>query len=75
MFAAGEARIILAAGGEGMKTTVRCENCSALYLRTETKTTERDKDRFDCRVCGHEIESWNGSRIPSFRLIEASKNL
>jgi len=52
-----------------MRSQVMCE-CGAVYERTETKLTVRDNDSFDCRICGKELESWNGSRIPSFRLIK-----
>jgi hypothetical protein len=51
---------------------VTCE-CGTVYERTEWKTTSRDKDYFNCRECGREIESWNGSRIPSFKLVSRPK--
>jgi len=51
-----------------MKTEIKC-SCGAVYERTEDKVIFRDKDNFQCRVCGEEIESWNGSRIPRFHLI------
>jgi hypothetical protein len=51
-----------------MTTTVTCE-CGAVYERGEVKLPARDKDSFDCEVCKREIERWNGSRIPVFRLV------
>lgn len=51
------------------KTTVTCQ-CGAIYERTEEKGIFRDKDSFDCRVCGKELESWSGSRIPVFKLVK-----
>jgi hypothetical protein len=47
---------------------ITCE-CGAVYERTEWKSAYRDNDHFNCQACGQEIESWNGSRIPSFRLV------
>ena len=29
-------------------------------------TPFRDKDRFDCNDCGHELDRWNGSTWPAF---------
>jgi hypothetical protein len=45
-------------------------SCGALYERREEKVPFRDKDSFSCLVCGEELESWNGSRIPVFGLIK-----
>jgi hypothetical protein len=44
--------------------------CGAVYERTEVKFTVRDNDSANCQVCGEELESWNGSRVPQFRLIK-----
>lgn len=51
-----------------MKTKVTCQ-CGAIYERHETKVMFRDKDEYSCVICGKELESWNGSRIPHFNLI------
>ena len=51
-----------------MATKIICA-CGAIYERTEVKLTVRDRDNANCQVCGEELESWNGSRIPQFRLI------
>jgi hypothetical protein len=53
----------------GMNKQVTCE-CGAIYERTEEKLTFRDSDSFACRCCGATVETWNGSRIPVFRLIK-----
>lgn len=53
---------------------VSCSKCSAVYERTEFKLPVRDKDHANCEVCGEELESWNGSRVPSFRLMERPKD-
>lgn len=47
---------------------VTCPECGAVYERREHKVTFRDKDSQSCG-CGYELESWNGSRIPSYELI------
>ena len=49
---------------------VRCSRCQTRYERTETKVPFRDSDHFKCLICGELIESWSGSRIPSFKMIE-----
>jgi hypothetical protein len=49
--------------------TVTCQ-CGAIYERTEEKVSFRDSDRFACRICGHELESWSGFRIPIFKLVK-----
>jgi hypothetical protein len=55
--------------GRMATTTVTCEKCGAVYERSTTKVTFRDKDTAEC-TCGHTLESWNGSQIPSFRKIK-----
>ncbi len=52
---------------------ITCE-CGAVYERTEVKLIFRDNDSYDCRVCRRELESWNGSRIPQFRLISSPES-
>jgi hypothetical protein len=56
-----------------MGTKVTCE-CGAVYERTEVKLIFRDKDSYECG-CGRTLESWNGSRIPQFRLITRPQGL
>ncbi len=48
-----------------------CSQCSSVYEVSETKLTFRDNDTFECSVCGLTLASWNASRIPRYRLIEA----
>jgi hypothetical protein len=47
---------------------MKCK-CGAVYDRMEQEVSFRDKDFFKCFVCGHELERWDGFRIPMFRLI------
>ena len=49
-------------------TTITC-SCGAVYERTENKAPVRDSDSFDCVCCGVEVEPWNDTRWPSFKLI------
>jgi transposase-like protein len=48
----------------------KCPHCDAVYEVTYTKIAFRDRDSEDCAVCGKQMASWNGSSIPSYRLIE-----
>lgn len=50
-----------------MRSKITCR-CGAIYERTEVKFMARDKDTANCQVCGDELESWNSSRVPQFRL-------
>jgi transposase-like protein len=56
-------------GSMSTKSIVTCA-CGAEYERTEEKVIFRDKDSFECHRCGKTLESWNGSRIPLFKLIK-----
>jgi hypothetical protein len=53
-----------------MTMTITCE-CGAIYERAEKSVVSRDKDSFNCHICGHKLESWSGelSRIPVFKLM------
>jgi hypothetical protein len=44
--------------------------CGAVYKVGSLKLTVRDRDHFDCRVCGARLDDWNASRIPTYELIE-----
>lgn len=52
-----------------MMETKTCE-CGAVYKVGTLKLMVRDKDYFDCQVCGVRLDEWNGSRIPTYKLIE-----
>lgn len=52
-----------------MAEQVTCE-CGAVYERGNLKLPLRDKDSYDCVVCGKELDRWNGSNIPTFKLIK-----
>jgi hypothetical protein len=52
-----------------MATRVTCSECKRVYERIEVKFTTRDRDSYECR-CGMQLESWNSSSVPTFRLIQ-----
>ena len=47
-----------------------CSECSSVYEVTITRFPMRDSDYFNCEVCGHEMQRWNSTEAPSFKLIE-----
>lgn len=52
-----------------------CEECGAVYSVTITRFPVRDCDSLDCELCGHQMNSWNSTRAPSYTLIvEPQKN-
>jgi transcription elongation factor Elf1 len=52
-----------------MSETFKCPHCGALYEITYEKTASHDKDAADCRVCGKQMGSPNGSSIPHYELV------
>lgn len=46
-----------------------CE-CGAVYEVGSMKLPVRDKDSYNCDVCGKELDRWNASNIPTFTLIK-----
>lgn len=49
---------------------VECSKCGSKYAITWKSVIMRDKDSQDCSVCKTVIYTWDGSSIPSFRLVE-----
>lgn len=45
--------------------------CGRVYEKTEISAPVRNKGSFECE-CGVELERWNSSRVPSYRLIQHS---
>ena len=52
-----------------MAIIVVCE-CEAAYEQIEIVIEDRVENSVDCRVCGHELKSWNGNKVLSFDLIK-----
>ena len=50
-----------------MAVIIRC-GCEAVYEQTEIEITDWVEDTVDCQVCGHELNSWRGSKMLSFTL-------
>jgi hypothetical protein len=48
---------------------VICEGCGAVYAVSITRLPCRDSDYFNCELCGHEINRWNDTKVPSYTLI------
>lgn len=57
-----------------MTDRIKCSGCGATYERTYTRVSMRDKDRYECGLCGAVLESWDGSSIPSFRLVASPQS-
>lgn len=50
-----------------------CPKCGSVYKVTIFKAPCRDSDYFNCEVCGFEMNRWNDTDIPSYTLVEQSK--
>jgi transcription elongation factor Elf1 len=55
------------------KTTITCKVCGSRYVRRYETVNVPDKGEKHCEVCGELLESWDGSRIPTFRLVMRGK--
>lgn len=53
---------------------VTCEKCGSIYRKWVDRYPMRDDGRFNCSVCGHEMDSWNSTFSPSYDLIERKEN-
>lgn len=47
-----------------------CPKCSSVYKVTIQYFPMRDSDYFNCEVCGYEMQRWNDTASPSFKLVE-----
>ena len=47
-----------------------CSECGSVYAVVVSRFPARDKDKFDCVVCGHTIRSWNDTYSWSYTLKE-----
>lgn len=50
-----------------------CKRCGAEYEVTRRDLPARDKDSINCKVCGEELVSWNGSFSLSAKLVGKAK--
>jgi ribosomal protein S27E len=55
------------------KTTITCRVCGSVYVRRYERVNVPDKGEKHCEVCGELLESWDGSRIPIFKLVKRGK--
>ena len=44
-----------------------------MYERSHYKVIFRDQDEKRCDVCDTLIETWSGSRIPTFKLVKRAE--
>jgi hypothetical protein len=49
---------------------VICPKCGSVYERRSEKVIFRDSDARKCDVCDQVLDRWNGSRIPTFKLLK-----
>lgn len=61
----------------GFKTTkgedFTCPTCGSVYETELHQTPIRDKDSADCKVCGKEMDSWNSTTFPIYKLKKAAE--
>lgn len=51
-------------------STETCGNCGAVYQVKLRRVPMREKDYFDCQMCGTRMNEWNDTEYPVFTLIE-----
>lgn len=55
---------------EAVGDDVKCPKCGAVYAVRIRRLPARDRDEFDCSVCGHRLRSANSTESWSFQLKE-----
>lgn len=45
-----------------------CDKCGSVYEVTMHRFPHRDKDSFNCSVCGNLMREWNDTHCPMFEL-------
>jgi hypothetical protein len=54
-----------------MAETETCGKCGAVYeVIGYRKLPARDRDSFECDLCGETVARWNASSIPQFKLVK-----
>lgn len=48
---------------------VACEKCGARYRKTVMRFPMRDKDHFDCNICGDRMDQWNSTECPAYEFL------
>ena len=49
-------------------TDVACSKCGRVYSVRGWELPTRDKDQFNCEVCGELLAKWNSTHAKEFRL-------
>lgn len=52
---------------------VTCEACGSVYSVTTHRLPAKDRDSFNCIVCGNTMHTWNDTMFPSFELKQRGK--
>jgi len=52
-----------------MGQLIVCAHCRVAYERTMIAGRVREQSVFACYGCGAELESWNGSTVPNYRIL------
>ncbi len=59
--------------GEGGGADKECDACGSVYAVTYQRFPSRESDGFNCEICGKELERWNSTHQPDFKLIKPGK--
>jgi transposase-like protein len=51
-----------------------CSNCGSVYDVRKIKIAMRDKDVYNCDVCGQHLKSWNGGVMYDITLVDRKEN-
>jgi len=54
------------ASGQGGDVT--CAKCGSVYAVTIRRFPHRDKDSYNCDVCGYLLDEWNSTSVPFYEL-------
>jgi DNA-directed RNA polymerase subunit RPC12/RpoP len=46
----------------------KCGNCGSIYSVTLQRFPTKEKDQFNCTVCGHLMKSWNSTTSRDYEL-------
>jgi hypothetical protein len=57
----------------GKGNDVTCKKCGSIYEVSIYRMPNKDKDSFECEVCGSLVREWNDTCVPSFQLKSAGK--
>jgi hypothetical protein len=50
-----------------------CKECGSIYEVAVTRMPIKDRDSFECEICGSTMRTWSSTYVPSFELKMAGK--